>query len=352
MEQEKQPLLHRLGEIGAKVGSRPPSSKRARLALTIGITAVIFGFLVFTVASQWSDLQDEGVNFDPIWLIPAFAVLPVFYVLGAVGWDLILRLLGYRLSPMKAQIAWGQPLLARYVPGSVLYVLGRLVLSERLGVPRRMTLASIVYEQAISAASAVAIASYFVISHPDLQDEPLRWGVLIVVPAAIVVLHPKVFGKLSTKVLAMFGREPLPATMSLPGVLGMLAFYAMNWCVVGVGVFFAANAIHSIPIEKLAAVGSAQALAFVAALLSLVAPAGLGVRDAVFAGAVKVALPGKSLAVGAAIAIGVRAVLTVVEVIYVGAITVIARRRDASLLGPILTGEIEEEPADELELVE
>ncbi len=352
MEPEKQPILHRLGEIGARVGSRPPSSKRARLALTIGITVLIFGFLVFTVASQWSDLKDEGVNFDPIWLVPAFAVLPVFYVLGAFGWDLILRLLGYRLSPMKAQIAWGQPLLARYVPGSVLYVLGRLVLSERLGVPRRATLASIVYEQALSGASAVAISSYFVISHPDLQDVPVRWGVLIVVPAAIVVLHPKVFGPLSGKVLGAFGREPLPATMSLPGVLGMFAFYAFNWCVVGFGVYCAANAVHSIPIEKLAAVGSAQALAFVAALVSLVAPAGLGVRDAVFAGAVKVALPGKSLAVGAAIAIGVRAVLTVVELIYVGAITVIARRRDTSILAPLLAGELDAEPADELELVE
>lgn len=330
------------------MGSRPPSSKRARLALTIGITILIFGFLVFTVASQWGDLQDEGVNFDPIWLIPAFAVLPIFYVLGGVGWDLILRFLGYRLSPMRAQIAWGQPLLARYVPGSVLYVLGRLVLSERAGVPRRATLASIVYEQAISAASAVAIASYFVISHPDLQDEPLRWGVLIVVPAAIVILHPRVFGKLSTKVLAAFGREPLPATMSLPGVLAMLAFYSFNWCVVGLGVYFAANAVHDIPIEKLAAVGSAQALAFVAALLSLVAPAGLGVRDAVFAGAVKVALPGKSLAVGAAIAIGVRAVLTIVELIYVGAITVIARRRGIGLRLPLVGG-LEGDPVEQLE---
>lgn len=343
--EKKPPLLHRLGEIGAKVGSRPPSSKRARLALTIGITFLIFGFLVFTVASQWSELQDQGVDFDPIWLVPAFAVLPIFYVLGAVGWDLILRLLGYRLPAMRAQIAWGQPLLARYVPGSVLYVLGRLVLSERAGVPRRATLASIVYEQAISATSGLAIASYFVISHPDLQDEPLRWGVLVVIPVAIVILHPAVFGRLSTKVLTAFGREPLPSTMSLPGVLAMLAFYAFNWCVVGLGVYFAANAVHHIPIDKLAAVGSAQALAFVAALVSLVAPAGLGVRDAVFAGAVKVALPGKSLAVGAAIAIGVRAVLTLVELIYVGGLTLIARNRH---IGVLPHGGLEGDAIDEL----
>ena len=80
-------------------------------------------------------------------------------------------------------MAWGQPLLARYVPGSVLYVLGRVLLSERAGVPRRMTVASIVYEQAISATSAIVVAAYFLINHPDLQGQPLRWAVLLLIPA-------------------------------------------------------------------------------------------------------------------------------------------------------------------------
>lgn len=343
----KPPLLHRLGEIGASIGSRAPRSRRSRLALQIGITVLIFGFLVLTVATQWSDLKDEGVNLDPIWLLPAFAVLPVFYVLGGFGWDLILRFLGYRLSFLQAQIAWGQPLLARYVPGSVLYVLGRLLLAERAGVPRRMTLGSIVYEQALSGASAVALSTYFLISHPDLQDEPLRWGVLAVVPAALIILHPRVFGPLSTKALSLFGREPLQATLPFGGVLAMFAYYAMNWCVVGLGVFFAANAVVEIPLSKLPTVGSAQALAFVAALISLVAPAGLGVRDAAFAGAVKVAVPGKTLAVGAAIAIAVRAVLTVVELLYVGAITLIAKRAEKQGKLPDMTPAILEAPEDQ-----
>ena len=52
--------------------------------------------------------------------------------------------------------------------------------------------------------------------------------------------------------------------------------------------------------------------------MTLVAPAGLGVRDAAFAWAVKAALPGGSFAVGSLIAIAVRGVMTVVELIYVG----------------------------------
>ena len=127
--------------------------------------------------------RDEGVHFHVVWLIPAIVILPLFYVLSALGWDLILRFLGYRIGFGRAQVAWGQPLLARYVPGSVLYVLGRVLLSERAGVPRRITIASIVYEQAISATSAIVVAAYFIINHPDLQGQPLRWAVLLLIPA-------------------------------------------------------------------------------------------------------------------------------------------------------------------------
>jgi hypothetical protein len=318
-------LLHRIGEAGATLGSRPPRRRVLRIALQTGLAFLIFGFLVFTVAHQWGELRDKGVRFELIWLLPAIVTLIVFYAVSALGWDLLLRLLGNRLNPVRAQIAWGQPLLARYVPGSVLYVLGRLVLSERAGVPRRLTLASIVYEQALSAAAAVGVSSYFIISHPDLQGQPLRWAVLLVVPAAIVILQPRVFGRLANRALRAFGREHLPTTIPLWGILVMLVYYAMTWAVAGVGVFFVARSVHYVPFSELATVGSAQAVGYVAALLTLVAPAGLGVRDAAFAWAVKAALPSNSFAVGAVIAIAVRAVLTLVEVLYVGAITLVGR---------------------------
>ena len=45
--ERKQPLLHRLGDAGANFGTKPPRSKRVRLALQIGLAVVVFGFLGF-----------------------------------------------------------------------------------------------------------------------------------------------------------------------------------------------------------------------------------------------------------------------------------------------------------------
>jgi len=343
--ESRQPFLHRVGEAGARFGTRPPRSRRVRLALQIGLAALIFGFLVVTVIKQWSEIQSEGVHFHVGWLAPAIVILPAFYVLSALGWDLVLRFLGYRIGFGRAQVAWGQPLLARYVPGSVLYVLGRVLLSERAGVPRRITVASIVYEQAISATSAVLVAAYFIINHPDLQGEPVRWAVLLLIPAAITLLHPRVFGPLADRLLGAFGREPLPGVISLGGVISLIAFYSLNWFVVAFGIYCVARSVTYIPFDDILLVGSAQAIGYFAALVTLVAPAGLGVRDAAFAWAVKAALPGKNFAVGSLIAIAVRGVMTVAEILYVGAVTALGRREGWSIATGILHPSAEEREA-------
>lgn len=344
--ESRQPFLHRVGEAGSQVGKKPPRSRKVRLALQVGLAVLIFGFLVLTVIDQWSEIQDEGVHFHVGWLIPAIVILPFFFVLSAYGWDLTLRFLGYRIGFGRAQVAWGQPLLARYVPGSVLYVLGRLLLSERAGIPRRITITSIVYEQAISATSAVVVASYFIIKHPDLQGQPWRWGVLLLIPAAVAVLHPKVFGPLANWGLRKFGREPLPVFVPLHGILVLIAFYMINWFVVALGLYCVARSVTDIPFEDVLLVGSAQAIGYVAALVTLIAPAGLGVKDAAFAWAMKAALPSKSFALGSLIAIAVRGVLTLAELIYVGGVTVLGRREGWSIATGILHPSPEEEEAE------
>ncbi len=343
--ERRQPLLHRIGEAGARFGTRPPRSKRVRLAIQLGIAVLVFGFLVLTVINQWAEIKDSGVHFHVLWLIPAFIILPTFYALNALGWDLILRFLGYRLGVGRAQVAWGQPLLARYVPGSVLYVLGRVLLSERAGVPRRTTVASIVYEQALQATSAIAVAAYFLISHPDLQGQPLRWAVLALIPILIVLLHPRVFGPIANRVLSAFGREPLPGVISLRGVITVFGFYIFNWGVVALGIYCVARSVSPISLSDILVVGSAQAFGYVAALVTLVAPAGLGIRDAAFAWAVKVATPANSFAVGSLIAIVVRGALTVVEVLYVAIVTAMGRREGWSVHTGVLHPSPEEEAA-------
>lgn len=318
-------LLHRLGHLGATVGRQKPKKKSTRLILQGGIAVLIFGFLVLTVVSQWSQLREQGVAFDLVWLAPGIAAMLVFYALSAAVWGLILRLLDSPVSSAEAQRIWAQPLLVRYIPGSVLFVLARVLLAEKVGVSRRVSTAGIVYEQATAIAAALSIATWFLIAHPDTQDLWIRWLPVLIIPIMVTLLHPRVFGPLTTRILLALGREPLPKIMSFRGVLAVYVCYLGLWSIMGTGVFFAARSVYSVSLSDFPIVAASQMIGYLAAVISAVTPAGLGVRDAAFAWAVKAALPSGSFGVGAAIAIAVRATQTVVELIYVGVVSWLAR---------------------------
>lgn len=324
-ERDKQSFLYRVGYFGSTVGKKAPRKRSTRLMLQGGLAFLVFAFLVFTVASQWSELREKGVEFNLLWLIPALIAISAYYAGSAAVWGLILRFMGTAVPPGETQKIWAQPLLVRYIPGTVLFVLARVLMAEKAGVSRRVSTAGLVYEQAVSIAAAMTIASYFVIAHPDLQGTPLRWVPLLVTPLLIGFLQPRIFGPVSHKLLSALGREPLPRTIAFGAVLTLFAAYLILWSVMGVGVYFAARSVHFLYLADLPIVAASQMIGFLAAVFSAVTPAGLGVRDAAFAWAVKIALPSSSFGVGATIAIAVRATQTVAELIYVGIVTAAAR---------------------------
>lgn len=323
----REDLLRRIGSLAASVGRTGPKRRSTRLLLQGGVTLAIFGLLIYTVASQWSAIRREGIEFDLVWLLPAIPLIAMFFAGSALVWWLILRLLGNRVGIADSQRIWAQPLLVRYIPGTVLFVLARILMAERAGVSRRVTVAGLVYEQAATISGAITVASWFLIAHPDLQGNLIRWLPLLVLPVIATLLHPRVFGPVTTRLLTALGRDPLPRLMRFRAVMAVYLAYVALWTVMGLGVFCAARSVHQFGAGDLATVAASQAFGFLAAVASAVTPAGLGVRDAAFAWAVKVALPGGSFGVAAALALAVRAVQTATELAYVGAVTALTRAR-------------------------
>ena len=133
--------------------------------------------------------------------------------------------------------------------------------------------------------------------------------------------------------------------ISLRGVIALIVFYSLNWVVVAFGIYCVARSVTYIPFNDILLVGSAQAIGYFAALVTLVAPAGLGVRDAAFAWAVKAALPGRSFAARLADRDRRPRRDDRGELIYVGAVTALGRREGWSIPTGILHPSPEEEAA-------
>ena len=98
-----------------------------------------------------------------------------------------------------------------------------------------------------------------------------------------------------------------------------------GWVAMGVGVVGFAAALHPLDAEDVAYAVAAYPVAFCAAVATFVVPGGLGTRDAALALSLAAVLPG---AVATAIAVGFRIFQTVIELLYVGAVTLLGRSRD------------------------
>jgi hypothetical protein len=316
-------LLERVGSIAAQAGREERGRGRRGTIARAVVVVLVIGSMVGFVIAQWDRLPEFEWRFEPGWLALAAPCVAAFYLLHAEGWRAIVRGLGERLPGREGRAVWGESILARYVPTNVLMVVVRILLAERLGIARRVTVASMAYELGIAFSSATMVGAYFVITMPLLEDLPIRYGVLLVVPAALIGLHPRVFHPIADAILRKFGREPLPATLSFTRVVVLLAVYVVSWIAVGTGVFAFSSALHPVAPGNYPFVAAAQAVAFCVAVVTLVSPSGLGPRDAALATALAVVLP---FTVATAIAIAFRLFQTAVELCFVGLVAAVARR--------------------------
>jgi hypothetical protein len=317
-------MLERAGSAAAGISSMGPKHPTARFALQWGIAALIFGFLVFFVVRQWNDLPDFEWHFEAGWLALSGLAVYLAYLGQSELWRLIVHSLGeVHLERPAARAIWGKSLLARYVPTNALMVVGRVVMAERVGVPKRICLASIVYELGLSFGTALMVGAYFVIELPALEDQPGRYAVLALVPLVLAALHPRVFFPAANYALRKLGREPLPRALPFGRIAQFALLYVGMWAVIGTGAFAFASALTPLDASDFPYVAAAYPVAFCVAVLTFIVPGGLGTRDAALAIALKAVM---SSTVATAIAVAFRIFQTAIELIFVASVTWLARR--------------------------
>jgi glycosyltransferase 2 family protein len=316
-------FLERIGAAGASAASLGGGQSRWQRVAMFALAALIVGFLAAAIASQWSKLPDISWRFAPGWLGLSLIGLVVFQFAHATLWVLILEALGAPIHAMRGRAVWSLTLLARYVPTNIALAVSRMALAEREGVPKRITGASIVYELGFTFAGAAAVGAYFVVSLPDLQDEPARWLALAAPVLSLTALDPAVFHRFADAALTRLGRATLPLSLSRPQVLGFFVAFAGSFLIAGFSVYAFAEAIHGVGTDDIPTAVGAYSVGFAASVVAFVLPGGLGAREGAMAAALSPILPfGAALAV----AVGIRLAQMAVEVLYAAVTPVLARR--------------------------
>jgi uncharacterized membrane protein YbhN (UPF0104 family) len=303
---------------------------RARPRLLAGLQVAVAGILLAVlgyefsgaVRDAWPRLRHANLKL----VLLAHVLLAAYYLLFVIGWQRILRAYGIRLGYRAVLGAEMLSMLAKYIPGGVWTPAARVVAARRAGVENTsVVLATILLEAGLSAVAGVLVlaASLPFVSGVDAPFWPVAGFAVL----AAGLLHPRVFAPLATRLSRRFGGsviEPLPWATAI----GVLLFYACTWVVGGAALTALLAAVGAHPgAGAIAYLGGASAVGAIVAVVTVIFPSGLGVREGAV-GAFMLALAPESAVVGAVVLN--RLAITIVEALLLAAAAGLARGRRPS----------------------
>jgi glycosyltransferase 2 family protein len=279
------------------------------VALQLAAVAVLLGALGYAFRGAWDEAKPRLRDADLVQLAISLAILAAYYLLFTVAWQRILHAWGIRLPYFLALQAEMASILAKYIPGTVWIPAARVAALRRVGVrDTTLILASVVLEAGLSALAGIVIF-FAALSALGISDAPVV-PLLALAAVCIVGLHPRVFTPLAKRVLRPFGASEFPP-LPYRTLLGVLVFYGSTWLVGGSAVFFLLRSVGGDPeVTDIPYLGGVSAVAAIAAVLSIITPSGLGVREASMYGLLVAVVP-DGVALGATILN--RLTITIVE---------------------------------------
>lgn len=287
------------------------------------VLIIAVGFLAALVAGQWSALQAYRWQLAPGWALLALIGLELTWLVELDTWRMILGGLGGPLPYRAAAPIWFLSNIVRYIPGNIWQFLGMAELAHEAGVPRIVTLTSIVLHQVISTAVGVVLAACYFALFDD--GEWLRYlrPLLLLAPLGLFLLQPRLLDAVLNRLLRRLGRPPVRISLTWRQVWLLIGRYIVVWAMMGLS--FAALVRGLAPVEWPAAtyLVASWAAAYVIGYLTLLTPAGLGVREGALA---LLLMPVVPAGVAAVIAIVARLWMVAGEVLGAGAALVVRGR--------------------------
>lgn len=263
------------------------SSRVARFASAAGAVIAVAGaaFLARAIADEWDAVRSSLADARPGWLVAGLLCATAAMVAIALPWGTALALLG-QTADRASMVAWyfvGE--IGKYVPGGVWSVVGRAELARRGGVARAASYASVALSLVTLYLAGMLVVALLVplrfVGHGTTAE--VLW-VLALLPAGVVVLHPRPLGWLVARAERVVRRRLSVPVPPWSASIGLVARYVPSWLLVGTATWCVARAFD--PDVAWTVVAPAAILSWVVGFVLVPVPGGIGVREAVFVASV------------------------------------------------------------------
>jgi hypothetical protein len=322
--------------LSDRLADAPPwPAGRWRTPLRLLVAVVFVGVLVVVLAGQWRQARPLLGRLSVPVVVASWALVLAGIYATFRSWRAALADLGGSLPHTGAMRVFYLGQLGKYLPGTVWPAVTQMRLGRDYRVPPRASGAAFVVFMLMLIGTGLLVGVPVIpLLGRDAVDE-YRW-LALVLPLFALALTPPVLNRAIAMALRLARRPPMPAPLSLGGILRVAGLAVLSWICYGVHVYLLAR--------QLGAEGGALlwlqctgafAAAFVSGPLLLVVPAGAGIREAAL-----LLLLGSTVTapVAAVIAVVSRLLFIVGDVAWSGVAVVAARRAAVSAPGPLPHG--------------
>ncbi len=258
--------------------------------------AAIFGWMIHKIAIHWDDVRGHLADISKLNFAIAAALFAIFlFVFRCLVWRHILNRFGYRVPLASAARIWSSSEMARYIPGVIWQVAGRVYLVKPYGVPGSVCAASQILELVLFLLANILLGfgCLVVFGFRHIHGDARIWMFVLagMVPLLAGLLHPRIFYGLMNRLMRRLKKPDLNTRLSGAELTGLLIWNVLGLLLQSVAVFLIVAGPLHLHWAKCYVVTGAYCLAWCAGFLAVLNPGGLGVREAVFVAAMQFALP-------------------------------------------------------------
>lgn len=287
-----------------------------------------FGFAFYGLAAiflvlyaQSLDLRSLGeLAINPLWLVVASVIGLATRFLFARIWLFFLAQSG-TLSQFEIgelYVVYAKSWLGRYIPGSVTWIIGKVVFATKLGISKSRLAVSSFLEAVLQLLTILLTATLLLVFDSRTQEFAGQWIWLLLLFAilGIVFILPPIFRAWASLAYRLFRKGELDSKL-IPAAKPLLqgfGLFVLSSLASGLALFFVALAlVPDLGLQDLLFILAASNLASAISMVAVFAPAGIGVREAVQIAALSVVMsPEQALAV----AIGMRLMSLVWDLLF------------------------------------
>lgn len=249
--------------------------------------AVLF-FLGVEVSKNWEQIHTFRFNFNYLMLISASLAYIASFLLLGFGWHLLNHYLNYRIPLIKSLLYFLVTQPAKYIPGKVWVAVMRMKFTLSHGVPNTVTLL-ITGIEAIMEVFAGCYVSVIALMQAGLPHKYSIWGIVLATVLGLVLLIPDVFYFFVNIYLRIVKKPHIEKKqrVSFVKLFILQSNFVIAMTGLGISNFLFLQSFAPVGREQFVFLICTGTFSYVASIIWLFTPSGLGAREGVWFFALK-----------------------------------------------------------------